>query len=93
MLEDYTHMWDGRLGNVEAAKHRINFVPGAKPVCQAPYRAGPKQRELEKMEIDMMKEAGVIEPSTFEWDAPIVFTPKKVGTLGCLLYTSDAADD
>ena len=29
LLDNYTHMWDGRIGNVKAAKHRINLVPGA----------------------------------------------------------------
>lgn len=74
-------MWDGRLGTVSASKHRIDLVPGAKPVFQPPYRAGPRQRELEKMEIDKMLEADVIEPSTSEWAAPIVFAPKKDGSL------------
>ena len=74
-------MWDGRLGNVDAAKHRIKLVPGTKTVFQTPYRAGPKQRELEKMEIYKMKDAGAIEPSTSEWAAPLVFSPKKNGTL------------
>ena len=87
ILENYTHMWDGRFGNVKAAKHRINLVPGAKPVFQPHNRAGPKERELEKMEIDKMKESGVIQPSTSERAAPIVFAPKKDGTLRfCIDY-------
>ena len=37
--------------------------------------------EKEKMEIDRMLRAGVIEPGTVEWTSPLVFIPKKDDTM------------
>ena len=81
MLEKHSAMWDGHLGHIHATKHRIELTPGAKPVYQQPYRASPTQREHERKEIEKMLTEGVIEPSTSEWAAPVVFAPKKDGTL------------
>lgn len=42
-------MWDGYLGRIKAAKHRIELTPpDVIPVQNMPYRAGPKARELEE---------------------------------------------
>ena len=81
VLEKHSRMWDGHLGLIHATKHRIELTAEAKPVHQQPYRAGPTQREHEKKEVEKMLKAGVIEPSTSEWAAPVVFAPKKDGTL------------
>ena len=81
MLDEFASMWDGHLGRVSIAKHRIELQPGARPSYSAPYRAGPKARDFEKSEIDKMLKAGVIEPAKTEWAAPIVFAPKKDGSL------------
>ena len=80
ILAAFQHMWDGRLGNINITQHRIDLKPDTKPVFQPPYRAGPRQRELEQMEIQRMLEQDVIEPSMSEWAAPIVFAPKKDGS-------------
>ena len=81
LLEPYQDMWSGQLGQLKATEHRIELEPGSKPVHQAPYRAGPLQREMEKKEIDNMLEKGVIEPATTDWASPIVFVPKADGSL------------
>lgn len=77
LLDEFTDMWSGRLGKITAAKHRVELIPGSRPVFQHPYRAGLKTREHEKKEIDRMLKEGVIEPSISEWAAPVVFAPKK----------------
>ena len=80
-LDKYEAMWDGHLGMIKATQHYIEITPESRPSFRPPYRASPAQRELEKQEIQKMLEANVIEPSTSEWAAPIVFAPKKDGTL------------
>ena len=74
-------MWDGHIGTINLAKHRIELKEGSKPVYQQPYRAGPHQRQLEEEEIKKMLDADVIEPAITEWATPIVLAPKKDGSL------------
>ena len=81
LLSQYQDMWSGKLGTISAAKHRIEVLPDARPIYQQPYRAGPQAREAEKREIEKMLSAQVIEPSSSEWASPVVFVPKKDGTL------------
>ena len=66
MLRKHESLWDGRLGQISATTHRIDLIPGARAFKSAPYRAGPKTRELEQFEVDKMLKAGVIEPSNSE---------------------------
>lgn len=81
LLEPHKKMWDGHLGTVAATSHRIDVIPGSKPVHCQPYRAGPRARAAEKEEIDRMLEQQVIEPATGEWASPIVLVPKPDGSL------------
>jgi hypothetical protein len=66
MLSKYSSMWTGRLGEISIAKHRIDLLPDAKTIYQAPYRAGTKGREVEKVEVERMVKEGVIEPANSE---------------------------
>ena len=72
---------DQRLRKIEATKQRIGLKPSARPIYPAPYRAGLTAREKEKMGITRMLRAVVIEPTTAEWASPVVFVPKKDGTM------------
>lgn len=81
LLEPFADMWDGHLGEISKAKHRICLEENAKPIFQVPYRVGQKWRELEKAEVNKQLGVGVIEPSSAEWAGPVVFAPKKEGTL------------
>ena len=81
MLSEFKYMWSGRIGKIGATKHCIELKSGARPIYQAPYRAGPIAREKEKTEIDRLLRAGVIEPTSAEWASPVVFVPKKDGTM------------
>lgn len=63
------------------AKHRSDRTPGATPVHLAPYQVGPKDHEFRSIEINRILKQKVIEPATTGWAAPIVFAPKKDGTL------------
>lgn len=70
------------LGCITAAKHRIEQLDKpTKLVHLAQYRTGTKRKEFEKAEIFKMMERLVIEPTQTEWAVPILFAPKKNGTL------------
>ena len=87
MLRKHESLWSGKLGEISATKHHIRLIEGARPFKSAPYRAGPKTRELEEEEVRRQLEAGVIEPSNSEWAAPVLFAPKKDGKLRfCIDY-------
>ena len=80
-------MWDGRLGHAHATSHRIDLIPGAKPVHVPPYRAGARAREAESTEVQRMLKAGVIEPANSEWESPVVLVPKPDGSMRfCIDY-------
>ena len=87
MLAKHRSMWSGRLGQVQSTNHRIDLIPGQKPVHCQPYRAGPTARAVESAEIERMLKAEVIEPATSEWASPIVLVAKPDGsTRFCVDY-------
>ena len=63
LLEKYSSMWDGGLGEIKLTEHRIDLMPDARPFAQPPYRAGPKARQIEQEHVDKMLREGVIEPA------------------------------
>ena len=87
MLSKHAKMWDGKLGEISVTKHRIDLVPNARPVYQAPYRAGRQSREIESTEVQRMLAAGVIAPETSEWASTVVLISKKdVSVRFCVEY-------
>ena len=80
MLKEFTPMWDGSLGTIGVTEHRIDLLPGTRPISQHPYRAGPKAREEEKSQVEKMLRAGVIEPAQSSWASPVVLVPKSDGS-------------
>jgi hypothetical protein len=86
-LAKHRSMWDGRLGHVHTATHRIDLTPGAKPVHAQPYRAGPRAREAEAAEVQRMLEAGVIETASSEWASPVVLGQSRMARCGSVLIT------
>ena len=81
MLSKHSPMWQkGRLGKIDITEHRIELLPGTKPIRQAPYRQGPHKRKETEKAIKEMLDAGVIEPANCEWASPVVLAPKPDGT-------------
>ena len=75
------------LGTIKATEHRIELLPGSKPVHQPPYRAGLTQRQIEQKEIEEMLKKGVLEPAKTDWTLPVVLVPKPDGSLRfCIEY-------
>jgi hypothetical protein len=86
LLAKHRKMWDGRLGRVNATTHRIDLVPGAKPVHSQPYRPGPRASEAESAEVQRMLKAGVIEPASSEWASPVVLAKPDETLRFCVDY-------
>jgi len=87
VLKKHAPLWGGNLGLICGVEHRIRLKPGAIPVRQHPYKAGPLARERKKAEVESMRSMGVIEPSTEEWASPVVMAPKPDGTVHfCIDY-------
>lgn len=87
MQQKHESMWSGQLGEINVTKYSISLRPRTRPFKSAPYRAGPKSRELERAEVNKQLAAGVIEPAQSEWAAPVLFTPKKDGKIRfCIDY-------
>ncbi|MGH0053304.1 MAG: reverse transcriptase/ribonuclease H family protein, partial [Sphaerochaetaceae bacterium] len=81
ILNKFPSMWNGTLGEINTIEHNIDLIPGTKAFFSHPYRAGPKQRAVAQAEIDRMLRLGVIEKAQSPWASPVVFAPKKDGTL------------
>jgi hypothetical protein len=61
---------------------RIPLNLDARPVKHKPYRLNPKYKEKVKIELDIMLEAGIIEPvEESEWIIPMVVQDKKTGEI------------
>eukprot|EP00171_Calliarthron_tuberculosum_P006530 IDg6530t1 len=80
-------MWNGNLGRIKATEHRIELNDGVLSTRQNPYRAGAKEREFTRGQINKMMEVGIIEPSSSEWASSVVLAPMKDGRLRfCIDY-------
>lgn len=81
ILEPFQSMWDGHLWAINAANHRSEITSrNIWPICVAPHRAGRREWESEKKEIDRILKKKLIEPTQREWNSPVVFVPQKHGT-------------
>jgi len=83
LLKKHAPLWGGNLGLIRGVEHRICLKPGAVPVTQHTYKAGPLARERENAEVERLRSMGVIEPSTGEWASRVVMVPKHDGSV-CL---------
>ncbi len=67
-------------GKTDLVQHHI-YLKDSKPIHQHAYRVPEKLLPTMKQEIETMLKLEVIEPSSSEWNNPIVLVPKKDGTL------------
>lgn len=66
---------------------RINLVPGAAPVAQAPYRLAPTEIKEMMNQIQQFLDKVFIRPSSSPWGAPVLFERKKDGSMHmCIDY-------
>lgn len=81
MIEPIVKMWDVHLGQLSTVKHRVDLkLLNTRMILSVPYRAGQKEHDLEKSEIDNMLAMNVFEPAHTKWESPAVFAPKRDGT-------------
>ena len=80
LLKEFSGVMSNMPGVTSMAEHRIE-TENARLVKLPPYRIPQVYRETIQLEVKEMLEAGIIEPSTSDWCAPIVPVKKKDGTL------------
>jgi hypothetical protein len=67
----------------------IELVLGTAPIFKRPYRMVANQLAKLKEQLQELLDKGYIRPSASPWGAPIIFVPKKDGTLRmCVNYCS-----
>jgi hypothetical protein len=76
--EDIFAKDENDFGRTGIIKYTID-TGDAKPIKQRAYRAGLKDRERIKEEIDRLLEKGAIRKSNSPWASPVVIVPKKNG--------------
>lgn len=70
-------MWDENLENISVVKHCIpSNSANTASIHTVLHQAGPRQRLLEKKEVDQMGQEGAAKPVTIKWASPIVFVSK-----------------
>nr|GEV82904.1 putative reverse transcriptase domain-containing protein [Tanacetum cinerariifolium] len=66
---------------------RINLIPGAAPVAQAPYRLAPSEMKELAEQLHELTDKGFIRPSSSPWGTPVLFVKKKDGSFRmCIDY-------
>jgi serine protease inhibitor ecotin len=68
-------------GKTTLISHRIDLVPGARPVRQSAYRLHPERMAQVDKEIQGLIAEGIVEESESAWASPIVLVPKSDGSL------------
>lgn len=61
--------------------HVVPLQPGTKPPWRGLYRLSPAEKEEVEKQVQFLLKKGYITPSTSPFGAPILFAPKKDGTL------------
>jgi hypothetical protein len=73
---------DYELGRTSAVRHRIEFDnPSQVPIKQRYRRVPPGMFKEVREHLEMMKECGVIRPSSSPWSSPVVLVRKKNGSI------------
>ncbi|GBG89903.1 hypothetical protein CBR_g49753 [Chara braunii] len=67
--------------------HAIEIIPGSKTPKGRIYRMAPAELDELRRQLKELTEKGWIRPSTFPYGSPVLFVPKKGGTLRmCIDY-------
>ena len=67
--------------------HKIDVIPGSEPFKRGIYPLSQQQLKVLREELDHLLELELIRPSISPYSAPVLFVPKKDGTLQmCIDY-------
>ena len=72
---------DGLPPRRPGLEHRIKLKPHNKTPYRRPYTSGPEELELLKSTLGDLMKKGFIQRSQSRFGAPVLFTPKKDGTM------------
>src|SRR3954447_9949996 len=61
--------------------HKIDVVPGSEPFKRGIYPLSQQQLKVLREELDRLLELGLIRPSISPYGVPVLFVPKKDGSL------------
>ena len=67
------------LGCTHLVEHKIELLPGARPLYIPAYRLPHSQREVANRKVQEMMDEGIIEPSTSPWNSPLFLVAKRDG--------------
>lgn len=74
------------VGQTNMVGHSID-IDGARPINQAPYRAGPRERTVIEEQTEEMLKNNIIRASKSPWASPVVLVNKKDGSIRfCVNY-------
>lgn len=89
-MQKHEYMWEENLGGITVSKQRIFLSPlDALPIHSEPYRAGPRQRELQREEVAQMDKVGVAESAVTECTLPLVFVAKRNEAYGFASFITE----
>ena len=81
LLTEFDDVFSDVPGRTTLGEHRIELVPGTKPIRCTPYRLSPEKAKVLKDELGNLLRQGIIEESTSSWASPVVMVPKADGSL------------
>lgn len=68
------------LSHTSAITHKIDLIPGTKPINSKPYRLPMSQRQEINKQVGKMLDEGIISPTNSAWNSPLILVPKKSNT-------------
>lgn len=80
-MSEYCSTLDGHLGRISVTNYRVQLSKATSPIHSHPFRAGLRQRKLERNEVGKKLKDNVAEVATSEWASSIVFAIKMNGSL------------
>lgn len=85
LIHDYPdlfHLEGDLLTHTDVVQHEIDLRPNTAPIFVRQYRIPEGSREEVNRQIDELEANGIIEPSTSEWNFPLLLVKKKDNAQG-----------
>ncbi len=76
MLKRHARMWNGKVVEISATKHRIELLPDARPVRSQPFPQGQQGKVFEDRTVTKLLKEGAIVSSKSEWASPAIIATK-----------------